>query len=281
MNANRNIAVDLEDNHEDILAKSMRGLGIGKTEVAERIRVEKSRIESVLLGGTDGEAVSGMAKVLNLDAEKLLVASNKAWAPKSDRIDCLEQFNLPFGSMLVNAYLVWCKESAKAWVFDTGPEAAPILEFLEKENLSVDAIFLTHTHGDHIACLEKLKQKTHNPPVFVHKLEAIGGVNLIDEGFEREIGSLSLRSLHTHGHSVGGTTYLIDGLEMPVAIVGDALFAGSMGGGMVSYQDALQCNREKIMTLPEKTIVCPGHGPMTTIEEERRHNPFFPESPGS
>ena len=70
---------------------------------------------------------------------------------------------------------------------------------------------------------------------------------------------------------------MVDGLETPVAISGDSLFAGSMGGGMVSYQDALQNNREKIMTLPGKTIVCPGHGPMTTIEEERRHNPFFPE----
>ena len=93
------------------------------------------------------------------------------------------------------------------------------------------------------------------------------------------MGSLSLRSLHTYGHSVGGTTYLVDGLEKPVAISGDSLFAGSMGGGMVSYQDALQNNREKIMTLPGETIVCPGHGPMTTIDEERRHNPFFPEYP--
>ena len=181
--------------------------------------------------------------------------------------------------MDVNSFLIW--DHGNAWVFDTGPDAAPILEFLEKENLSVDAIFLTHTHGDHIACLEKLKQKTHNPPVFVHKLEAIGGADLIDEGFECKMGSLSLRSLHTHGHSVGGTTYLIDGLEKPVAIVGDSLFARSMGGGMISYQDALQNNREKIMTLPGKTIVCPGHGPMTTIKEERRRNPFFPEYPAS
>ena len=59
------------------------------------------------------------------------------------------------------------------------------------------------------------------------------------------MGSLSLRSLHTYGHSVGGTTYLVDGLEKPVAIAGDSLFAGSMGGGMISYQDALQNNREK------------------------------------
>jgi glyoxylase-like metal-dependent hydrolase (beta-lactamase superfamily II) len=76
---------------------------------------------------------------------------------------------------------------------------------------------------------------------------------------------------------LGGITYVIKGLDEPVAIVGDAVFAGSMGGGMVSYQDALQTNREKIMSLPDETVLCPGHGPMTTVGEEKNHNPFFPE----
>jgi len=88
---------------------------------------------------------------------------------------------------------------------------------------------------------------------------------------------LHVKALATSGHSVGGITYLISGLERPVAVVGDALFAGSMGGGMVSYADALENNRIKLMTLPDETIVCPGHGPMTTISQEKAHNPFFPE----
>ena len=269
--------IELEDFHEDILGKAMRGLTVGKGEMASRLKVCKSEVEAVLSGALNEILIAGMAEELGLGKSKLLVSARKEWSPAPLEVECLKQFNLPFGSMFVNAFILWCEETAKAWVFDTGPEAAPILEFLAKENLSVDAIFLTHTHGDHIACLEKLKQKTGNPPVFVHKLEPIAGANLIDEGLQYEMGSLSLRSLHTHGHSVGGTTYLVDGLEKPVAIAGDSLFAGSMGGGMVSYQDALQNNREKIMTLPGKTIVCPGHGPMTTIEEERKHNPFFPE----
>jgi glyoxylase-like metal-dependent hydrolase (beta-lactamase superfamily II) len=72
-------------------------------------------------------------------------------------------------------------------------------------------------------------------------------------------------------------SYIIDGLSSPVAIVGDAIFAGSMGGGMVSFADALNTNREKLMTLSEETIICPGHGPMSTIAEEKLYNPFFPE----
>lgn len=269
--------VQLEDFHEDILGKAMRGLCMGKGEIASRFNVDKSEVDAVLNGALDEILIAGMAELLGLCKSKLLVSARKEWSPVPLEMACLKQFNLPFGSMRVNAYILWCEETAKAWVFDTGPEAVPILEFLEKENLSVDAIFLTHTHSDHIACLEKLKQKSHNPPVFVHELEAIDEANLIDEGFECKFDSLSLRSLHTHGHSVGGTTYLISGLEKPVAIVGDSLFAGSIGGGMVSYQDALQTNREKIMSLPDDTVLCPGHGPMTTVGEEKKYNPFFPE----
>ena len=81
----------------------------------------------------------------------------------------------------------------------------------------------------------------------------------------------------TSGHSVGGTTYVIEGLERPVAIVGDAMFAGSMGGGKISFQDALENNRTKILSLPGNTVLCPGHGPLTSVAEEKAHNPFFPE----
>ena len=60
-----------------------------------------------------------------------------------------------------------------------------------------------------------------------------------------------------------------------VAVVGDAVFAGSMGGGGVSYADALATNKSEIFSLPDDTIICPGHGPLTTVAEEKRHNPFF------
>jgi len=269
----------LEDFHEDILGKAMRGLVIGKNEMASRLHCEKSKVEIVLSGGVDESLILGMAKELNLDAEKLLRSARKEWCPAQLTIHGLKQFNLPFGNMLVNVFVAWDEKTKNAWVFDPGPTAEPILLFIKEKELFVDAIFLTHTHRDHIACLDKLRLGVGNPSIYVHELEALDGCESITEGFSYACGSLSLNTLHSHGHTLGGMTYVIDGLDRPIAIVGDAIFAGSMGGGMISYKDALRTNREKIMTLADDTVLCPGHGPMTTIGEEKRNNPFFPEFP--
>ncbi len=269
--------VNLEDFHEDILGKAMRGIGIGKNEMASRLQCEKSEVETILTGGVDESLILGMAKELNLDAEKLLRAARKEWCPSLLIVDCLYQFNLPFGDMHVNVYVVWDKQYKNAWIFDSGPLVEPILGFLNEKSLTVNAIFLTHTHRDHIASLDDLRQRSGNPSVYVHELEAIDGCTSIREGFEHRTDGLSLSTLHTHGHAWGGMSYVIEGLERPIAVVGDAIFAGSMGGAMISYEDALRTNREKIMTLPDDTVLCPGHGPMTTVSEEKKNNPFFPE----
>ena len=267
--------IQLEDLHQDILGKAMRGLGVGINEMAKRVECEKSKIEFILSGGVDEELIFSMVKELNLDESKLLVSAKREWYPSLLIVDCFHQFNLPFGDMHVNVYVVWDKQSKSAWIFDSGPLAEPILGFLNKKRLTVNAIFLTHTHRDHIACLNDLRLGSGNPSVYVHELEAIDGCTSIREGFEYKADGLSLSTLHTHGHALGGITYVIKGLGKPVAIVGDAVFAGSMGGGMISYTDALHTNREKILSLPEDTILCPGHGPLTKVAWEKKHNPFF------
>jgi glyoxylase-like metal-dependent hydrolase (beta-lactamase superfamily II) len=91
------------------------------------------------------------------------------------------------------------------------------------------------------------------------------------------LGNLQIEARRTSGHARGGITYFVTGLPKPVAIAGDAIFCCSMGGGMVSYEEALRTNRENIFSLPDDTILCPGHGPLTTVGEQKRHNPFYPE----
>ena len=110
---------------------------------------------------------------------------------------------------------------------------------------------------------------------FAPASEPVPGAETIEEGKHFHCGQLDIEARLTWGHSPGGMTFVIRGLARPIAIVGDSLFAGSMGGGSVSYEDAVAENLEKILTLADETIICPGHGPMTTVGEEKLHNPFF------
>jgi len=149
-----------------------------------------------------------------------------------------------------------------------------MLRRASREGLAIKLILLTHAHPDHIADLERLRSKT-GAPIYISEHESARGAEAISEGKRFRIGALQIETLLTSGHSAGGITYFITGLQRPVAIVGDSLFAASMGGGAVSYEDALQNNLKKILTLPEETILCPGHGPLTTVTKEKRENPFF------
>jgi glyoxylase-like metal-dependent hydrolase (beta-lactamase superfamily II) len=151
-----------------------------------------------------------------------------------------------------------------------------MLDFAHNTGLSVKLILLTHTHDDHVSDLTRLKKAT-GAQAFVCHREEIEGAEPFAAGRAFQVGGLKIETRETSGHSAGGITYVIAGLAKPVAVAGDSIFAGSMGGGVVSYLDALANNRNQILTLPNETVLCPGHGPMTTVGEEKLHNPFFPE----
>ena len=176
--------------------------------------------------------------------------------------------------MAVNAYLVWDPAKRVAAAFDTGADSREMVRSAKHHKLDVQLILLTHAHPDHVADLPGLREET-GADVFTPAREPVPGAEPIDEGKKFRLGNLQIDTRLTWGHSPGGMTYVVTGLARPIAIVGDSLFAGSMGGGNVSYRDALQNNLEKILTLPDETIICPGHGPMTTVGEEKQHNPFF------
>ena len=122
--------------------------------------------------------------------------------------------------------------------------------------------------------LFRLREET-GAEVFAPAREPVPAAEKIDEGKKFRVGKIDIEARLTWGHSPGGMTFVVTGLARPIAIVGDSLFAGSMGGGTVSYKDAVRNNLEKILTLPDETIICPGHGPMTSVGEEKKHNPFF------
>jgi hydroxyacylglutathione hydrolase len=267
--------IPLEDNVSDIIGKAQRGLRISDTELAEKARVDSRKIRKLREGDFDELALLRVAAALDLAGRALCELAMGEWQPKKiDQREGLAQFNTHYHDMAVNAYLVWDPASRTAVVFDTGADGSEMVRFATKEKLKVQLILLTHAHADHVADLPRLREKT-GAQVFTPAREPVPGAEQIEEGKRFRLGKLEIGTRLTWGHSRGGMTYVVTGLARPIAIVGDSLFAGSMGGGNVSYPEALRNNLEKILTLPDETVICPGHGPMTTVGEEKVHNPFF------
>jgi glyoxylase-like metal-dependent hydrolase (beta-lactamase superfamily II) len=274
------MGLHLEDKAEDVIGKAQSGLGLSDEQLSEKSGLTKESLDALKSGDTDEAALRAVAPALHLNANALVDLALGRYQPEEVRLDGLLAFNTPYPvpgyeEMTVNAYLVYDPKSRNAVVFDTGADATPILEALKEHGLTLQLILLTHAHADHIAALEHLQKKTGNPATYISCHEPTAGAKAIEEGASFTLASLGILALNTPGHSPGGMTYVVQGLERTVAIVGDSLFAGSMGGAAGAWQRALRNNREKILTLPPETILCPGHGPMTTVTEERVHNPFL------
>jgi len=266
--------IPLEDNFTDIIGKAQRGLGISDSQLAEKSGAEAAAIRRVRDGEADRATIERIAPALELNPRALAELAENKFRPNEIELEGLAQFNTPYHDMQVNAYLVWDPASREAVAFDSGATCGSMLDFARENGLTIRLILLTHAHPDHVADLDRLAKKT-DAPIFIGSREQAPGAEPIEEGQNFSLGALTIEARLTWGHSPGGMTFVVRGLARPVAIVGDSLFAGSMGGGNVSYSDAVKNNLEKILTLPDETVLCPGHGPLTTVGEEKAHNPFF------
>ncbi len=193
----------------------------------------------------------------------------------------------------VNCYLVWSKEDKIGVIIDPGDEDQLILERIEKNNFRPKAILLTHGHADHIAAVKPIKDKL-NIPLYIGKgdekmLESPSGNVSLMFGFQItcppadhilkdsdviSFGSLKFSIFATPGHSPGGICYFIENS----LFCGDTLFNGSIGrtdlpGG--DYRQLIDSIDKNILSLPDEIICYPGHGPKTTVGNERKHNPFL------
>jgi hydroxyacylglutathione hydrolase len=267
--------IPLEDSFTDIIGKAQRGLSINDEMLVSRSGATPSEICRLKSGEVDEAVIQKVAAVLGLGADALLALAKSSYKPASvQEPEGLAIFNTVFEDMTVNSFLVWDPATKEAAFFDTGADGRPMLDFATSSGLKVRQIFITHIHSDHILDLDRLVKGT-GAQVWVCEKEPMAGAEPFSPGRVFQIGGLVVESRLTSGHAAGGVTYFIQGLSQPVAIVGDSMFAGSMGGGMVSYADALRNNREQILTLPDATIICSGHGPLTTVGEQKHANPFF------
>jgi len=208
------------------------------------------------------------------------------------------------GPLMVNCYIVGDEQSREAAVFDPGGDVDLILKTLAGDGLTVNRIFNTHAHWDHVGGNLRLHEVT-GAPIVIHRDEAPAlecaqsrasefGASVenseaqvfVEEGDEVSVGSIVFKVLDLRGHSPAGLGFVFEGTleengrkeNRKAVICGDALFAGSIGrtdfpGGSL---DLLLANiRSKIFTLPDETLVLPGHGPVSSVGREKRSNPFF------
>lgn len=266
----------LEDGFTDVLGKTRKGLKMTLEELAERTGLLLAQVQGAFDGAVEPDVLEKLAFALSLDGPALLAMANQQWQPQPiSSFPGLAQFTTWYGDMTVNAYLVWDPKTGEAASFDTGSSCQAMLDFLAENKLTLKKIFITHTHMDHLADLDRLSEA--NPEAFCYgsAVENPLGLKPLVHGDGLWVGNLKIRVLGTSGHTPGGLSYWVEGLEKPLVVVGDALFASSMGGAPYAYPEALANNRNRLLTLVEDTVICPGHGPMTTVAEEKRHNPFY------
>jgi hydroxyacylglutathione hydrolase len=268
----------LEDNFNDILGKTRRGWRIQDSQITKRAGITQETLVALLSGdASDEPALRAVAKILGLSGDALAAMAQGAWYPEQpDALAGFAMFTTTFEDMTVNNFLVWDPETREAAAFDTGATCDGMLDFAKTHGLNIGQVFLTHAHPDHLADLEKLAGEA-GAEVFTEEREPAFAVETqtFREGSFFRIGGLSVDAISTCGHSPGQTTFFITGLEKPVAVVGDSLFAGSMGGSVDHFGEQRRNTGDKILTLPADTILAPGHGPLTTVSQERAHNPFF------
>jgi hydroxyacylglutathione hydrolase len=215
----------------------------------------------------------------------------------------LIHITIPVGMLQCNCSIIGDPVTREALVIDPGDEVTRILELLGRHRLTVKAIVSTHAHIDHVGGLSKLHQYT-GAPILMHRDDlplyqgmdvqaAFLGVatpeitdvdQLLKEGDSLSWGSFEANVIHTPGHTPGSVCLYLPkeagtiSLPSPRLFAGDTLFAGSIGrtdlwgGSMDQITDSI---RGKLMKLPDETIVYPGHGPFTSIGQERNTNPFL------
>jgi hydroxyacylglutathione hydrolase len=216
----------------------------------------------------------------------------------TDASPTLSLDRVTLGPFETNCYIVRqapSKPGDPCWIVDAGFDPGPLIERIRELGLKPELLILTHAHVDHIAGVDEVLRAFPGTPVLIHSAEAdwlsdpvknlglMMGMRITAQGPTRtlahneqlRLGGTAWRILHTPGHSPGGITLHCEGAHL--AVVGDTLFAGSIGRTDFPGSDLATLEtsiRERLYSLPPETTIHPGHGPSTTIAKERLSNPF-------
>ena len=271
----------LEDEFVDVLGKAMRGTRTSVDDLAKATGIPRAEIASWTKASAvpNDDQARALAKSLQLDPGKFADAAAERWHPAP--IDLPDVRHHPQQPHPSNGYVFFLEGNRRAALVDPAGIPQNLLRILRDGSYNLQYILITHKHADHCDATGDVASAFPQAQIVMHKADvfAIGSLadhaTLIRDGEELPFGDRAqIRMLHTPGHTDGSSSFVF----RSTVFTGDTLFAGSVGGafGDVStYADILNSVRSRLFTLPDDTVVMPGHGPPSKIGWEKEHNPFF------
>ena len=270
----------LEDDFCDILTKAMRGTRASAASLAARTGLDAADITSWAKGAAapDEDQARVLAAPLGMDPGKFADAALRRWHPGTvEASEVRRHAQLPHPS---NGYVFFLQGSQRAALVDPAGIAKNLVQILRDGAYHLQYILITHKHPDHCDATGAVFSEFPDAQIVMHRadMHAIGPLARkalpVDDGAELSFGDAKIRMLHTPGHTDGSSSYLFHS----TLFTGDTLFAGSVGGAYgdkTTYTDILNSVRAAVFTLPDQTVLMPGHGPPSTVLWEKQHNPFF------
>jgi glyoxylase-like metal-dependent hydrolase (beta-lactamase superfamily II) len=275
----------LEDDLSDILKKARTGLKLSVGEVAKLTGLPGADITALERGDQlhDRAELRALASALGLRLGSLEEIVLNKWVPRPlPLMPGIETVQGEISGYAVKGYVI--HDAGEAVLVDTAYNADMMLEILEARRLRLVAVCLTHGHADHAEGIQQILSRWPVPVYLgredlslLHWKPTEGQLAQPSHGKTIRVGRLEIRCLATPGHTGGGICYRVQMPWGPVSFVGDTLFAGSIGRSNPAqlYHAHLESVRRHVMTLPADCLLLPGHGPGTTVQQEREHNPFY------
>ena len=282
--------MSLEDDFCDIIKKARLGQSQTVSAIARQSDISDQELETLEKGTRlpQENEVRTLSSALGLRTQPLIDIAIQGWEPAPSPAWITDHSTVhtilgDIGGYAVKGYLLIDPETREAVMIDTGYNAKEMLTTIKQRDLQLTAICLTHGHTDHAGGLDQILAEWR-VPVYLGEGDfdllpwkpSSEQVTIPKDQQSIRVGNLRLDFLATPGHTPGGFCYRMRRDQQELCFVGDTLFAGSVGRScpFSLYTQHLRSVREVVLQLSKEAILLPGHGPATTVKEERANNPF-------